>query len=130
MNNEPISTTNVSPGTLALEALIRDAALGPEETEQEKKKKSLKLMQLNFALFAATLEPMSMAFCPRSPFLKIDSLAELSNSHFGDESEGVPLGTEDMYLVEPEIVTSSGRKVPKRNPKAKAWVSPYGGKRK
>ena len=130
MNNEPISTTNVSPGTLALEALIRDAALGPEDTEQEKKKKSLKLMQLNFALFAATLEPMSMAFCPRSPFLKIDSLAELSNSHFGDESEGEPLATEDMYLVEPEIVTSSGRKVPKRNPKAKAWVSPYGGKRK
>lgn len=130
MNNEPISTTNVSPGTLALEALIRDAALGPEETEQEKKRKSLKMMQLNFALFAATLEPMSMAFCPRSPFLKIDSLAELSNSHFGDESEGEPLATEDMYLVEPEIVTSSGRKVPKRNPKAKAWVSPYGGKRK
>ena len=29
-----------------------------------------------------------------------------------------------------EPVTSSGRKVPKRNPKAKAWVSPYGGKRK
>lgn len=130
MNNEPISTTNVSPGTLALEALIRDAALGPEETEQEKKRKSLKMMQLNFALFAATLEPMSMAFCPRSPFLKIDSLAELSNSHFGDESEGEPLATEDMYLVEPEIVTSSGRKAPKRNPKAKAWVSPYGGKRK
>ena len=130
MNNEPISTTNVSPGTLALEALIRDAALGPEETEQEKKKKSLKLMQLNFALFAATLEPMSMAFCPRSPFLKIDSLAELSNSHFGDESEGVPLGSEDKYLVEPEIITSSGRKVPKRIPKGKAWVSPYGGKRK
>ena len=114
MNNETISTTNVSPGTLALETLIRDAALGPEETEQEKKKKSLKLMHLNFALFAATLEPMCMAFCPRSPFLKIDSLAELS----------------DKYLVEPEIVTSSGHKVPKRNPKAKAWVSPYGGKRK
>lgn len=112
MNDETISTTNVSPGTLALEALIRDAALGPEDTEQEKKKKSLKLMQLNFALFAATLEPMSLAYCPRSPFLKIDSLAELSNSRL------------------PEIVTSSGRKVPKRNPKAKAWVSPYGGKRK
>ena len=112
MNDETISTTNVSPGTLALESLIRDAALGPEDTEQEKKKKSLKMMQLNFALFAATLERMSMAFCPRSPFLKIDSLAELSNSRL------------------PEIITSSGRKVPKRNPKAKAWVSPYGGKRK
>lgn len=130
MNDETITTTNASPGTLALEALIKDAALGPEETEQEKKKKSLKLMQLNFALFAATLEPMRMAFCPRSPFLKIDSLAELSNSSFGDESEGESLATEDMYLVEPEIVTSSGRKVPKRNPKAKAWVSPYGNRRK
>jgi hypothetical protein len=130
MNDETITTTNASPGTLALEALIKDAALGPEETEQEKKKKSLKLMQLNFALFAATLEPMRMAFCPRSPFLKIDSLAGLSNSSFGDESEGEPVATEDMYLVEPEIVTSSGRKVPKRNPKAKAWVSPYGNRRK
>ena len=130
MNDETISTTNVSPGTLALEALIRDAALGPEDTEQEKKKKSLKMMQLNFALFAVTLEPMSLAHCPRSPFLKIDSLADLSNSHFGDKNEGEPLATEDMYLVEPEIVTSSGCKVPKRNPKAKAWVSPYGGKRK
>ena len=130
MNDETISTTNVSPGTLALEALIRDAALGPEETEQEKKKKSLKMMQLNFALFAATLEPMSMAFCPRSPFLKIDSLAELSNTHFGDEVESKPLTAEDMHLVEPDIVTSSGRKVPRRNPKAKAWVSPYGGKHK
>lgn len=29
-----------------------------------------------------------------------------------------------------EPVTSSGRKVPSRNPKAKSWVSPYGGKRK
>lgn len=130
MNDETITTTNASPGTLALEALIRDAALGPEETEQEKKKKSLKLMQLNFALFATTLEPMRPAFCPRSPFLKIDSLAELSNSSFGDESEGESLVTEDMYLVEPEIITSTGRKVPKRNPNAKAWVSPYGNRRK
>ncbi len=112
MNDETISTTNVSPGTLALEALIRDAALGPEETEQEKKKKSLKMMQLNFTLFAATLERMSLVYCPRSPFLKIDPLADLSNSRL------------------PEIITSSGRKVPKRNPAAKAWVSPYGGKRK
>jgi hypothetical protein len=60
MNDETITTTNASPGTLALESLV----------------------------------------------------------------------TEDMYLVEPEIVTSSGRKVPKRNPKAKAWVSPYGNRRK
>ena len=30
----------------------------------------------------------------------------------------------------PEVVTSTGRKVPNRNPKAKSWVSPYGGKRK
>ena len=129
MNNNAIPIINVSPGTLALEALIRDAALAPEETEQEKKKKSLKLMQLNFALFAATLEPMRLAFCPRSPFLKIDSLSELSNSNFGDESKSEPLTTEEMHLLEPEIVTSSGRKVPKRNPKAKAWVSPYGNKR-
>lgn len=31
---------------------------------------------------------------------------------------------------EVQVVSSTGRKVPKRNPKAKSWVSPYGGKRK
>ena len=31
---------------------------------------------------------------------------------------------------EPDPITSNERKVPKRNPKAKPWVSPYGGKRK
>ena len=28
----------------------------------------------------------------------------------------------------PEVVTSTGSKVPNRNPKAKSWVSPYGEK--
>jgi hypothetical protein len=30
----------------------------------------------------------------------------------------------------PEVTTSTGHKVPTRNPKAKPWISPYGGKRK
>ena len=33
-------------------------------------------------------------------------------------------------IQEKPIVTSTGCKVPKRNPKAKAWVSPYGNRRK
>lgn len=36
----------------------------------------------------------------------------------------------EVIAVEPEVTTSTGRKVPTRNPKAKPWVSPYGGKRK
>lgn len=36
----------------------------------------------------------------------------------------------EVEVVEPKVTTSTGRKVPTRNPKAKPWVSPYGGKRK
>ena len=36
----------------------------------------------------------------------------------------------ENILEEPQVKCSDGRIVPKRNPKAKAWVSPYGGKRK
>lgn len=40
-------------------------------------------------------------------------------------------GSKAAQAVESKpVVTSTGRKVPKRNPAAKAWVSPYGGKRK
>ena len=35
-----------------------------------------------------------------------------------------------MLLTKTQVVSSTGRKVPKRNTQAKAWVSPYGGKRK
>ncbi len=98
--------------------------------EIEKIKNTYEFIKINAAEFAASMGPQRKPLLPNSYLLYIDSLGELSNSHFGDESESAPVKAEEMYLAEPEIVTSSGRKVPKRNPKAKAWVSPYGGKRK
>ena len=119
----------------ALESLKRDSlemrtAPRFERADQEKFNKAFEFMERNVAAFLKEIGPRRSAFIPWHPLLKIDSLPEVTNTHFGDEVESEPLMTEDMHLVEPEIITSSGRKVPKRNPKAKAWVSPYGGKRK
>lgn len=49
-----------------------------------------------------------------SAALKITVTSGSTNSQYGDS----------------EVTTSTGRKVPSRNPKAKPWVSPYGGKGK
>jgi hypothetical protein len=42
----------------------------------------------------------------------------------------VTSGSTNGEYRDSEVTTSTGRKVPSRNPKAKPWVSPYGGKRK
>lgn len=112
------------------EVLAKEITFSLERTEEEKIRSAFEFMKINAEQFAASMGPDRKPLLPWSRLLYIDSLGELSNSHFGDESESVPVKAEEMYLAEPEIVTSSGRKVPKRNPKAKAWVSPYGGKRK
>ena len=62
--------------------------------------------------------------------IEIDSLNELREFY-----TTVATGKNAVKIIgdgiqEKLIVTSTGRKVPKRNSKAKAWVSPYGNRRK
>ncbi len=85
-----------------------------------------------------TFEQMELSACEvmenqrRSLFtgnilLEVDSCNPLPDEYF--DPEPVPIQDEDT-VAEQKVITSTGRVVPKRNPKAKAWVSPYGGKRK
>lgn len=127
INSELKTNTSESP---TLESVLKEPPIVLDKSEEEAIKNIFVFMKISAAEFAASIGPLRKPLMPCSRLLYIDSLAELSNDHFGDEVESEPLQAEDMYLAEPEIITSSGRKVPKRNPKAKAWVSPYGGKRK
>ena len=71
----------------------------------------------------------------------VDSHYSTITSEVRQQISSSAISKEEMDLFEAEmmerdppheaqVVSSTGRKVPKRNPKAKAWVSPYGGKRK
>lgn len=127
LNSELKTNTGES---YTLESVLKDASVSLDKDQEEKLKRTFEFMKLNAAAFINSMGLERKPLLPCSRLLYIDSLAELSNTHFGDGVESEPLATEDMYLVEPEIITSTGRKVPKRNPKAKAWVSPYGNRRK
>ena len=130
MNPYPNSELKTNTGeSYTLESVLKDAAVSLDKDQEEKLKRTFEFMKLNAAAFISSMGLERKPLLPWSRLLHIDSLAELSNTHFVDEVESEPLTAEDMHLVEPDIVTSSGRKVPRRNPKAKAWVSPYGGKR-
>lgn len=62
--------------------------------------------------------------------IEVDALSELRNYYTVIMSGNNPIKIIGDGIQEKPIVTSTGRKVPKRNPKAKAWVSPYGNRRK
>lgn len=62
--------------------------------------------------------------------IEIDSLNELREFYTTVVTGKNVVKINGDSIQEKPIVTSTGRKVPKRNPKAKAWVSPYGNRRK
>lgn len=77
-----------------------------------------------------TLQPRRSAQMTFYLDIEIDSLNGLRNFYTTVVSGKDPIKIIGDGIQEKPIVTSTGRKVPKRNPKAKAWVSPYGNRRK